>query len=178
MRPAIRARRPVRSRSRTDAADERGFTVVEVIVTVALIAVVLVPMLTTLVRANETARYTYDRNGAIDDLRVMINDVAKDLRQATAVTSISDTSVTVSTYVQGTSVTVTWRVPTGTTQLERIENSGASRVYVVNLSRLTEIPIFTANADDTRITVDLGTQPDPRHPELRITTEVELRNAG
>ena len=174
----------MRSRSRTDAADERGFTVVEVIITVALIAVVLVPMLTTLVRANETARYTYDRNGAIDDLRVMINDVAKDVRQATAVTSITDTSITVSTYVEGTAVTVTWRVPTGTTQLERSVNSGTNRVYVVNLSRLSSgpglpaIPVFTANADNTRITVDLGTQPDPRHPELRITTEVELRNAA
>ena len=150
----------------------------EVIITVALLAVVMVPILNTIGRANETARYSYDRNESIDDLRLMMNDVAKDVRQATAVTEVTYSSITVETYIDGTPTTVVWQVPTGTTQLERTVDGGTARVYVVDLSGYSvTTPIFAANEDNTRVTVDLATQPDERHPEIRLTTEVELRNA-
>ena len=158
---------------------EGGFTVVEIIITVALLSIVMIPILNTIVRANETARFSFDRNEAIDDLRLMMNDVAKDIRQATEVTAVSTSALTVSTYVDGTASTVTWEVPTGTTQLERTVDGGTARIYVVDLYGYSnDVPIFAVNADRTSVTVDLATRPDARHPEVRLTTEVELRNAG
>lgn len=156
----------------------------EVAITIALLSIVVVAVLGTLVRATETSNYALQRSQSLDQLRLMANEVTKDLRQATEATSINYDAITVRTYVDGTLSSVTWRVVaegTGLHRVERLVGSSPQATYVVALTApqvfsFAGVPLSNPGAV-SQVHIELYTQPDDRHPAVGIETDVEMRNA-
>lgn len=142
--------------------------------------IILVAVLSTMGRATETATYADQRNEALDQLRVMASTISKDLRQGSRVTAMTQSSVTLDTYVDGALTSVTWRVVgIGDGQrFERLVGTGAASTYVVRLTASTVFNYFGQSdpAAVSRVGLLLTTQLDARHPAIEVATEVELRN--
>lgn len=165
--------------------EEGGFTIVESMITVALMAVAAVAILSSLMRATETSQVSLDRNDALDQLRVMAATFTKDVRQGIEATAISTSSVTFDTYVNGTVQSVTWSVATSGADkvLKRKVGSGTASTFVIDLTT-DQVFSFGDGVDPSavdpstvdRIGLDLATQPDPRHPPVELSTTVEMRN--
>lgn len=171
----------MRRPSRSDVADDAGFTLVEVMIGVALLGIAVVAMLGTLNRTTETARYAELRNQSLDQLRVMAATFGKDVRQAVRATAIDDNRLTIDTYVDGALRSITWRVePTsdGRDRFERFATGVDPVEYVVDL---TSPAVFSYEGKTdplqvNRVRLTLATRPDPRHPAVSIETDLEMRN--
>jgi len=166
-----------------ERAREAGFTIVEAVITVALLGIVTIAVLGSMSSATESAQFASERNESLDQLRIMAANFTKDIRQATGATAIDAatlSSVTVNTYVNGTIQSVRWRVVTGSDgdQLQRTVGSATPITYVVDLTTPQVFDFFGAT-DPTavnRVGLNLATQPDARHPSVELSTIVEMRN--
>lgn len=169
-------------RLRSRSTDQRGTTVVEVLVASTMMAIAAAAFLASLVSTQNTEQYTRLRNEALDDLRLMANTFAKETRQATAVTTNEPWRVVMVTRVSGTPTTVTWEVVTsgGVTNLRRVAGP-STRVFVI---KLVSPSVFTYNNSATPIPastvrtvrLDLATKLSSRYPAVSLGTEVSLRN--
>ena len=169
-------------RLRSRSTDQRGTTIVEVIVASLMLAIAAAVFLTSLVSTQNTEQYTRLRNEALDDLRLMANVFAKEARQATAVTTNNPSRVVMWTRVDGTATPVTWEVVTvgGVSNLRRVTSS-STRVFVI---KLVDTAVFTYNSSATQIPastvrtvrLDLATKLSSRYPAVSLGTEVSLRN--
>ncbi|HVM40520.1 MAG TPA: hypothetical protein VM618_07045 [Acidimicrobiia bacterium] len=174
-------RRPSRSER---LGDERGFTVLEVMIGVGLLSIAVVTILGTLGRTTETARYSELRNQSLDQLRLMAANFGKDVRQARRVTAadlVNGDEVSLQTYVDGVLTNVTWRVRPDDSGAFRFERVGASIdpvIYVVDLTSSNVFSYFdkTDVLQINRIRLNLATAPDPRHPAVSLETDLEMRN--
>ena len=171
----------MRRPSRSDLVEESGFTLVELMVGVGLLAIAVVAMLGTLNRTTETARYSELRNQSLDQLRLMSATFGKDVRQAVRATTIDGNRLTIDTYVDGTLRSVTWRVePTGDGR-DRFERVAAGVDPVEYVVDLTDPAVFSYEGKTdplqvNRVRLTLATQPDPQHPAVSIETDLEMRN--
>ena len=171
----------MRRPSRSDLGDETGFTLVELMVGVGLLAIAVVAMLGTLNRTTETARYTELRNQSLDQLRIMSATFGKDVRQAVRATAIDDNLLTIDTYVNGGLHSVTWRVEPTADGSDRFERVAAGLDPVEYIVDLTSPAVFSYEGKTdplqvNRVRLTLATRPDPRHPAVSVETDLEMRN--
>jgi prepilin-type N-terminal cleavage/methylation domain-containing protein len=167
-----------------DPEREGGFTLIEVVVTMTLLAIVMVILLNSLWSVQKSEAYTRGRTAAIDDMRISLNRISRDLRQATNFTATPTPShVDFYTYVHGTPARVAYDVSGGV--ITRQVNGGSK---VVMHKELTDNAIFTyctdtctgtpldAQLSDT-IRIELVVQPSnlPK-THLTLSSEVQLRN--
>ena len=84
---------------------EHGFTLIELLITVSLLLVVGVVILQTLDSVTRSQAYQADRTESLDSMRLVLNTMTKELRQATAVDDASSTAsyISFTTYVHGVS---------------------------------------------------------------------------
>ena len=168
--------RHLRARTRSDRDPEAGITIIETVVASALLLLVLATLLGALSSVTEASVYASDRSESLDQLRLMAANLGKDVRQASRVTTATQTEITLDTLVAGAPRTVTWRVTSG--RLTRTAGAD-TQVYVIDLS---DEEVFSYNGETTpslitRVRVALATQPDPRRPAVVVETETEMRNA-
>lgn len=163
-------------------SDERGFTALEVVITVAILAVAVFALLNTLDNATKAHSFTVERNEALDDLRLMADVFAKDVRQGIEATTVLPTEFTFDTYIDAAQHEVTWRTRTvsGSDRLERVVDGTTTSVYIVDLTTQEVFSYFDESvpANVSRVRIALATQPDPRFAPVGIETEVEMRNVG
>jgi hypothetical protein len=156
-------------------------TVIEVTIASMVLIVALGTFLGALMSGMSTSRYGADRNQALDDLRTTAAVFSKDVRQAVSVSTATQSRVVLSTYVGGALKTVTWEAVTAGTgefNLQRTLTTG-SKLYVVKLTTNAVFSYF-GEVDPTkvhRIRLFLASKPSPKHPELVINSDVEMRNA-
>jgi type II secretory pathway pseudopilin PulG len=157
-------------------------TIVEMVVTVAVLSIAVVAILGSLNRATTTSTFTQKRNAALDDLRVMSAAFGKDARQGIHAQTATSTEFAFTTYVDGDEHDVVWRAISGggEDRLERIIDGGVANVYVVDLTDLGVFSFFgAASADEVdRVRLSLYTVPDDRFEPVGLSTEVEMRNVG
>jgi type II secretory pathway pseudopilin PulG len=157
-------------------------TILEMVVTVAVLSVAIVAILGSLNRATTTTTFTQKRNAALDDLRVMAAAFGKDARQGIRAQTATSSEFAFTTYVDGEQHDVLWRAVSsgGEDRLERIVDGGVANVYVVDLTVLGVFSFFgAASAGEVdRVRLDLYTVPDDRFEPVGLSTEVEMRNVG
>jgi len=167
-----------------DAEREGGFTVIELVVAMSLLSLVMVIILSSLWSVQKSETFTRGREAAIDNMRISLNRISRDLRQATNFTTAPTPShVDFYTYINGTSSHVVYDVTGGV--ITRSVNGGAA---VVMHKELTDNDIFTyctdvctgapatAQLPDT-VQIELVVQPSnlPK-TKLTLSSEVQLRN--
>jgi len=167
---------PTPSRFRRTSAAETGFTLIEVVITVTLLAIVLGALLTVFESVQRSAAFVQNRSESLDAMRIVVDEMTKEIRQATSVAPSSTTSMLdMTTYLLGVSKRVVYQA--SGTQLTRSVNGGTP---VVVLTRMTSADLFTytdsvSNVELVALTVSVNPQNRP-DTELVLTSEARLRN--
>ncbi len=154
---------------------EAGFSLMELVVVMAILSIVLLVLGQTLWHVQRTESYTRGRTEALDDMRAALTRMTKDLRQTSNINAATATHLDVDTYVDGAAATVVYDLSGGT--LTRQVNGGSSATLVTEVTGAT---VFTYTPDATTaniVTIELVTTPS-NLPETTLTleSEIELRN--
>lgn len=179
---------PSEARPASIARDERGFTVVELMVTLLVMGIIASAALSVMVRAFTDSGIVQNRRDVFGDGQIALGQMSKQFRQGEVVgvdtdVSLAVTSVTVDTYVGGSAEQVIWRT-TGSAAPYRLQTStDGGATYRTLLSNLVTDQVFLlvphensvqeSVIDEIDITLVLGTKTQ----SVRITSKVNLRNA-
>src|SRR3954452_10703254 len=96
--------------------NERGVTLVELLVTMGLMAVISLVITTAIITTNQVVRHTDDENRGLADAKVVAERLGRDLRDARGIATGADAHHLViwidanSDYIQQASETVTWQL--------------------------------------------------------------------
>jgi prepilin-type N-terminal cleavage/methylation domain-containing protein len=188
-------RTSARARRRTSPADrgEAGFTLVELMVTMAIMSIVATSVMSVAFRLFATTSTVTNRRDVLTDGRQAIDQMTKQLRQGVAVdqANSSQSQLTFSTYINGDPVTVVWRV-TGSKApytLEQSRDGGATFAPLVSplLCKTTSdkttsgancVAPFTQTLHGgvaDQVTIDLTFQTNTS--SIDLISDVQLRNA-
>ena len=145
--------------------------------TTALLLVVVGSLLGIFEAVQRTAAFTQSRVESTDQMRLAMETVTKELRQASSITSDSDAStLTMATYINGNPVQVTYTVSGETLYREM------GSTFAPMLDDLADGNVFTytpsaEGAQVVAVTFDVHPK---QHPDttLSLTSEVRLRNMG
>src|SRR5262249_49752155 len=112
---------------RRDTEREGGFTIIEIVVAMSLLSLVMVIILSSLWSVQKSETFARGREAAIDNMRISLNRISRDLRQATNFTTAPTPShVDFYTYINGLSAHVVYDVTGGV--ITRSVNGGAAVV--------------------------------------------------
>jgi type II secretory pathway pseudopilin PulG len=151
--------------------------VIELTITLMLLLIVVGSLLTVFESVQRTQVFAQERSQTLDDMRIAIERVTKEARQATSVTSTSDAdTLDMETYINGTSTHVVY----ATSGDDLTRTVGSSTVTILTNLDSTSIFAYTPSAESAQvITITLDVHP-ARRPDtvLSLTSEVRLRNEG
>jgi len=178
-----------RRRTSRDDRGEAGFTLVELMVTMAVMSIVATSVMSVAFRLFETTSTVTNRRDVLTDGRQAIDQMTKQLRQGVSVdqANSSQSQLTFDTYIGGDPVTVVWRV-TGSAPpytLEQSRDGGATFAPLVS-------PLMCKTTSDTgctaapftqtlhggvadQVTIDLTFQTNTS--SIDLISDVQLRNA-
>lgn len=155
-------------------------TVVELVITSALLLVVVATAMTALTSGFGTSTYATARSKSLDDLRIMAAVFGKDARQAVEVKTATAAMVKMNTYVNGTVKEVTWSAADDRLTRTVVGTPDENRVYLVDLTT-TAVFSYYGETDATKVTrvrLAAATKPLSNHPPVEIVSDAEMRNVG
>jgi|GEM_PF-4744544 len=168
------------SRRRGRRRAEDGFSLAEVVVTVALLSIVSAVFLPLLATAQRSVKPMQVESQSIDSLRNALSSIGRELRSADCVTVPAantgpSSTLTFTTEANDSSYEVTYTATEG--QLLR-QVTGQSSVTLLETGLVDPSDAFTFIATP-RTTVDVvfHFQPDPKEPALDLSTVIAGRNA-
>lgn len=176
--------RPTRSHfQRTSAADtdsgSAGFTIVELVITCSLLLIVLGVIFSALDAVTKSEAYSSDRTAALDEMRITLNRMTRELRQASWVDEGTSTAsrIEFDTYGSGTPRHVVYNV--AGPDLTRTVDGGTAVTILGDLASPSLFVYVTAPPIPGAQWVHINLQVRPkRSPEtvLVLDSEVNLRN--
>jgi type II secretory pathway component PulJ len=172
--------RRTRSHSRrTSAPDEAGFTIFEVVVSVALVSLVLVILTGGLISVQNSEATVRGRATSLDELHQTLAYVGRDVRQAWSVSPASTASrIELQTFDRGEPATVVWEV-TASGDLQRSVNGGSPALSQEGVLDPDVFSYDPAPGTAEVVYIDLTLQPKALpQTELTVVGEVRLRNRG
>lgn len=170
------------------ANGETGFTLVELVVTMAVMSIVATAMMTMAMRTFTTTSTITNRRDVLTDGRVALDQMTKELRQGESVdlTTSNASTLTFSGYIDGSQTTIIWRV-TGTTAPYTLSQSRDGGVHFAPLVSplLCKTAASTGCSKDPftyvqhagvvdQVTIDLTFVTDTSTVDL--VSDVQLRN--
>ncbi len=167
---------PTRFSSRETSA-ESGFTVIEITVTMLLLAVVVTSLLTIFESVQRTSAFTQDRTQSLDDMRIAMARISKELRQASTIREGSSTTrLDIDTFVNGAATRVVYEA----SGEELTRTVGVSSAPVLGELASTNVFAYSSETtitDSTLVTVLLTVHPE-RRPDttLALESKIRLRN--
>jgi prepilin-type N-terminal cleavage/methylation domain-containing protein len=177
-----------RTRRIPRADGEAGFTLVELVVTMAVMSLVVTSVMAVAFQTFQTTNTVTNRRDVLTDGRTAIDQMTKQIRQGESIEDGSDGStLIVETYVDGEAATIVWRV-TGSAAPYTLE---VSRDGGVNFAPLVS-PILCKSASDEgcaadpftytyhgdvvdQVTIDLTFETNTS--SIDLISDVQLRNA-
>lgn len=188
-RRLLRAVRSLLGNLRRRGRGEDGFTLIELLIASALGVVVIGSAITILVAALRSEPATTERNAEIQQARVLMERMTRELRQGAAITTQTPTQITLVTYVNSATCggpssqtarlcQVTYTCAGGTcSRLERDTNgsgAGAARTEVTGLSG---DPVFAYSGDSRFVAITLEfPAADGDDDSITLRDGVTLRN--
>ena len=168
----------MRSRLPRISAPERGFTLLEVTVSVALLMLVTAAMLASFATMQRTAARESSRSEAADQVRLTMERMSKEIRQAVDIYPTSTVDyLEMDTYVEGTVQHVIYDARVDNILTRTIDGS-----TITLLERLDVTAVWTYSPDVTDpsvINVSLIAKPEKfKHDvaTIELESEVQLRN--
>jgi len=161
------------------SAREEGFTLLELVVVTTLLMIVMTAILTGFEVVQKASVRESSRSEETDTVRLAMEQMTKDIRQASDVRAGSSASfLDIDTYLNGVAMHVSYTA-SGTT-LTRTANG----VTLTLLSRLSTTSLFTYDPSVTEpsvVTVTLEASPEYFKTDatlITLTSEIKLRNGG
>jgi prepilin-type N-terminal cleavage/methylation domain-containing protein len=166
----------LRTRTADSQRDERGYTLIELMIVSAIFAIVITLIFGTLTSVQKSEAYTRDRTLAVQSMRDAMDRMTRELRQATNIVPTPSIShVEFDTYDLGKPVHITYDA-TGPT-LTRQVGTGTPATL---LTGLVSTSLFTYSPDtNTTTAVDIDLQLKPSNMPntiVELKSDVELRN--
>jgi type II secretory pathway pseudopilin PulG len=168
--------RPTPNPSPRISAAESGFSLIELVLTVTLLMFVMGSLLTIFESVQRSAAFTENRSETLDSMRLSLDQMTKEIRQATAVSPNSTSSrLEMDTYILGVTKQVVYEA--SGTELTRSVNDGTP---VVLQDHVTSTDVFTYT--DSVFSVQVVGLTLSVHPTLApdttlvLTSEASLRN--
>ena len=146
-----------------------------------LLLIALAAILGSFAQAQKTASAEDTHTQSLDGLRQAVDVFAKDVRESTVVSSGSSTAVVMTTTVNETVNTVTWRTATvgGRLVLQRQVGSATAETMV---DRLLAGDVFVLTPNDPasvqRILLTIRASGGQSRAEVDLSTEVTRRDAS
>jgi type II secretory pathway pseudopilin PulG len=161
------------------SAREEGFTLLELVVVTTLLMIVMTAILTSFEVVQKASVRESSRSEETDQVRLAMEQITKEIRQATDVRAGSSSSfLDIDTYLNGTATHVSYTA-SGTT-LKRTANG----VTLTLVDRLSTTSLFTYDpsvTDTSVITITLQASPQYFKTDstlITLTSEIKLRNGG
>jgi hypothetical protein len=163
---------------RTSAAEQReaGSTLVEVVFASALLLVVVGAFLAAFVSVQKSEVYVSGRSEALDEMRLTMARMTRDLRQGTVVAPTSSAShLAVTTYVNGSQQEVVYDA-SGSSLTRQVGSAAAAEMQSGIAS--TDIFSYAPSAEAAEVVTITLTVVPPSAPDTTVTidSEVRLRN--
>ena len=172
--------------SRSD--EERGFTIVEVMVTLVVMGIMVTAAFSVMYRVFADTGIIENRRTLLGEGRIALQQMTKQIRQATAVDNYvapgDPTTIDMHTFIGATSVTdptthVIWRTQGSEAPYELQVSTDGGANYRTLLTSLGSPNIFTYTEhsgvlDQVDITMTLGL----KTADVTIRSSIELRNAN
>lgn len=174
--------RPMRSLWQRTSAREHGFTLIELTIASAILLVATGAVLSVFATSERSSQFVRRRAEALDEMRLAMNRMSKEIRQAEAIDPGSTASrLQVDTFVQGVATTVVFEAVGEELHRSVLDESGVE----VLEDELDSTSIFAYTvAEDTSpvsearvVTLTLQVRPI-QLPDtvLTLTSEIRLRN--
>lgn len=145
-------------------------------VSIGLLLLVVGSLLTVFASVQRSATFVQARSETLDGMRLAVDRMTKEIRQATSINEASTASrLEMDTYVLGTSRHIVYEA-TGT-QITRSVDGGSSTVLQGELATSSVFTYTPSTSDVKVVTVTLSVRP-VRRPDttLVLTSEARLRN--
>lgn len=169
--------RPTWSRFRKISAREDGFTLLELVFTVSLLLIVLGSILGIFQVVQRQTAYVKDRSEALDQMRIAVDRMTKEIRQARVIQVASTGErLEMTTYILGVEKDIVYEV-TG----ENLTRSVEGGTPVVLQEDVADKNVFAYTGDTGGViqvvSLTLNVHPQ-RRPEttLVLASEVRIRN--
>jgi type II secretory pathway component PulJ len=160
----------VRDRLRRDD----GVTVVELMVTAAVMAIVTSAVMGVWLRGQSESQTVYSRRNDLNDMRLAMQLMTKDLRQASAVHTDTASTLDVETYIDGDKHRIAYTA-SGTNLTRSVDGATAQRM----LSTLADTNVFTYSFVGStlhQVTILLTVNTTSHEGTLNLQSQVETRN--
>ena len=161
------------------SAREEGFTIIELMMVCSLLMIVMVAILSAFSVVQTASVRETARSEESDNVRVAMERLSKEVRQAIDVRGGSSTSyLDIDTYVNGNETRIYYTAAAG--KLTRTVDGETTTM----LERLNSIDVFSYDpdvSDPSVITITLDTKPEFYKTDstiIELTSEVKLRNGG
>jgi prepilin-type N-terminal cleavage/methylation domain-containing protein len=170
-----RSERPAIRRAETDAdpdRGERGFTVVEMVVTMLVMSIVTAAFLAVFSRALTDTGTVELRRDYLNDMRFAMETMTKQVRQATLLDTQLPDYLGMDTFVNGNEHHIHYQVVG--TDLQKQVDGGS---WFTILSDLTSSSVFTyTTVDGTVQQVQISLTVDGGSRDVQLVSQVEMRN--
>lgn len=169
--------------SRRTSATEDGFTLVELSIASAILLVVVGAILGSLSSTQRSSQFVQERGRVLDEMRISMERMSKEIRQAEAIDAGSTASVLqIDTFVGGVSKTVVYEAE-GTTLARSVVGEAGSYTLIEDELSSPSVFAYTLPESGSPVTdakvigITLTVEPE-QLPEtvLSLTSEVRLRN--
>jgi prepilin-type N-terminal cleavage/methylation domain-containing protein len=169
----------VRRLAQARSSDERGFTIGEMVVTLAVMSVIVAASLSVLFSVYKNTGVVLNRRDVLGNGQIALQRMTKQFRQTSSIISTSATQFSVNTFTgDGTAHQIAWRT-TGSSAPYSLQMQTDGGPFVTFLSYLTTPNIFTyadpdgdGVADQVSISLSLGTTTKT----VVLTSDVDMRN--
>lgn len=169
--------RQIRSRFRRISAREDGFTLLELVFSASLLLVVIASILGVFQVVQRQSAYVQDRSETLDSMRIAVDRMTKEIRQASVIQVASVAGrLEMTTYILGVETEIVYEVDG-----QSITRSVDGGTAVVLQDDLADGNVFVYTGDSGGVIqvvgMTLNVHP-PRSPEtiLVLTSEVRIRN--
>jgi prepilin-type N-terminal cleavage/methylation domain-containing protein len=154
---------------------EAGFTLVELLVTAAVMSIVATAIMGFAIRVFTSTATIVERRDVFAEGRIALDRLSKQIRQGESVTTSQDSQIVFESYLDGDPTTLAWRVTGSASPYKLQESRDGGSTYVTVATSLTSNDVFDyPDTDEVQIDLSLGTDTTT----VALTSDVYLRNAN
>ena len=153
---------------------EDGVTLVELLVTMAVMAIVVTAVMSIWLRGQSETQTVFNRRTDLNDMRFAMQLMTKELRQAAKVYSNTASTIDVDTYINGAKHRVAFTA--SGTSLTRTVDSGTAETLVTNLSNTSLFTYDPVGGELHQITILMEVNTSSKEGTLNLQSQVVTRN--
>ena len=153
---------------------EEGVTLVELLVTCVVMGIVVAAVMSVWVRGQNGTSTVYSRSNDLNDMRLAMQVMTKDLRQSAGVHTNTASTLDVDTYIDGVKHRIAYAASGA--NLTRTIDGGTARKLLSTLANTNVFTYTFVGPTLHQISIQLTINTTSKEGTLNIQSQVETRN--